>query len=330
MEYVAFDGGRCWSKGVCGNRRVMDLSVIGEKSQTTYGGVLDAEVSLNGTAVRVEHPELGTMVREVGQDALAHSGIHWSPRDRVQTPADQVVLLSHTLRQLNVTGDITLCVGTPAQFYDRDRGGLRELFTREWWVNSQRVNVVATYVMPQPAGAAWHMAVHQTGMAKDPGILEGKVGILDIGEYSTDGGVLFGMKWQGARVVTREVGVSGLKRAVADHLASLGYPKLPYEVDQALRQQGILLEGVWVDLGAVIDGAVELSANTILNEFGAAWRDRPEYDTVIVEGGGAHYFGPRIQSEWHNAKFDLGVPGPEWWNVLGFYAALQFYRRGKV
>ena len=324
---VAADLGRGISKIVCNNQRVSFQSILGEARKTSFGGIMGEGVTLNGSAVVVEHPRYGTLVREVGKDALGQSDAHWSPRFREQRPEDLIPLLSQGLRELGVFGDTVLCVGTPAQFYDVQRGVAQELFQGKWVVAGSKVNVTQVVVLPQPVGAAWHLAVDGNGHIRPGGkeVIKGRVGILDIGEYTTDACVLDKMRYQAARVVTLEVGVGKLKEALAVYLTGRGYPVMPHQIDTALRARNVVLGGQKVDLESLIKEATALYIRPILTEVAAAWPDREEYDRIIVCGGGAYYFGQLIKNLWGDTVQVVGMP--EWANVLGFAAFLKWSQR---
>ena len=150
-------------------------------------------------------------------------------------------------------------------------------------------------------------------------------GVLDIGEYTTDACVLDRMRYQAARVTTLEVGVGKLKEALAAHLTRTGYPRLPYQVDAALRDRQITLGGEIHNLDQPIQEAAGHHASTILAEVAAAWPDREEYDRIIICGGGAYYFGALVKQVWGDVA--QIVPMPEWANVLGFAAYLGWSQR---
>lgn len=326
-SFVAADIGRGISKFVSNNQRVAFQSILGEPRKTSFTGIMGEGVTLNGSAVVVEHPSYGTLVREVGEAALGQSDAHWSPRSREQQPEDLILLLSQGLRELGVFGDIILCVGTPAQLYDVQRSTLQDIFKGEWSVAGNRVDIVQVEVLPQPVGAAWHLAVDGNGHVRPDGasVIKSRIGVLDIGEYTTDACVLDRMRYQAARVATIEVGVGKLKEAVAEHLTRSGYPRLPYQVESALRNRQVYLDGVVFNMDQPIEDAASYHARTILTEVSAAWPDRQEYDRIIVCGGGAYYFGQHVKHLWGETVQVVSLP--EWANVLGFSAFLKWSQR---
>ena len=323
-QQVGVDIGRALTKAATtGSKRAMFPSVVGSKSTTSFGGIGDAAFSLNGsTAIVVEHPEFGCVEREVGENALSHSATAWAPRHREQLQQDLVVLLSNGLQELKAFGDLDLCVGTPAQFYDAQKASLEKLFKASWTVNGHQVDVGRVVVLPQPIGTAWHLAVDQQGKVrpKAEAFFGKKVGILDIGEYSTDGVVLDNMKNQGNRMVTVEYGCGKVKEAVASFLTDQGYPRLPYQVDDAIKNR----ELAGINLEPVIEDAVADGVRAILSEVAARWDDRPEYSRIVIPGGGAYLFGQRIKQAWDKVEI---APLPEWSNVLGYLAFLMFLGR---
>lgn len=320
---VGCDIGRALTKAATtGSRRTMFPSVIGSKSTTTFSGIGDEAFSLNGsTAIVVEHPdpEFGRMEREVGENALSHSATAWAPRHREQMHQDLVILLSKGLQELQAFGDLDLCVGTPAQFYDAQKDSLERLFKVPWVVNGHEVSVSRVVVLPQPIGTAWHLAVDQQGRPRREAkaFFGRKVGILDVGEYSTDAVVLDDMSNQGNKMLTVEYGCGKVAEAVAAYLTSQGYPRRAHQVSDAIKDR----ELAGVDLEQVIEAAVSDGVRAILSEVGARWDDRPEYSRIIVTGGGAYLFGGRIKQAWDKVEI---APLPEWANVLGYLAFLMF------
>jgi len=300
-------------------------SIIGARSTTTFTGIADKAFSLNGsTSVVVEHPRFGELEYEVGENALAHSATTWAPRHREQLEQDVLVLLSYGLRELQVFGSLDLCIGTPAAFYDAQKGVLEDLFTQAWFVDGHEVIVSSAIVLPQPVGTAWGLAVDIVGKPR-PGakaFFGKKVGILDVGEYSTDAIVLDNMRYQANRVVTIEYGCGKVAEVVAAYLTSQGYPRLPHQVGQAILDR----ELAGIDLEDVIEEAVSDGIRAILSEVGARWDDMPEYSRIVVTGGGAYLFGQRIKQVWNKVEI---AALPEWANVQGYLAFLMFLDRGR-
>jgi hypothetical protein len=248
-----------------------------------------------------------------------------------------VALLAYGVKAMAVSGDVHLCVGTPAQFFDAQKPEQEALFKGQWTVDGIGVNFQAVHAIPQPAGTAWNLvADYKTGQprAEANTYLTGRVGICDVGEFSTDGGVMKGMEWQANRVVTLEMGVGNLKEALARYLTQLSYPKRPFEVSDLLERRTITLPRRGpVDLAGVVDEAVALHGQSIVNEFRAEWPDRIEYDRVVIAGGGAYYFGRHLRDAWEPhwetvAETERQVvvmeKDAEWSNVEGYVALLHF------
>lgn len=316
------DIGRSQTKVAIRRQRAMFDSIIGTKAQTTFAGIADKAFSLNGsTAVVVEHPKFGKLEYEVGGNALAQSATTWAPRHREQLEQDILVLLSYGLKELRAFGDLHLCVGTPAAFYDIQKPVLESLFKQPWVVDGHEVAVSNVVVLPQPVGTAWNLAVDATGKPRPEAraFFGQKVGILDVGEYSTDAIVLDNMRYLARSVVTIEYGCGKVAEAVAAYLTDQGYPRLPHQVGRAILDRKL----AGIDLEDVVEEAVSNGIRAILSEVGARWDDRPEFSRVIVTGGGAYLFGQRIKQAWGAEVVSL----PEWANVLGYLAFLMFLAR---
>jgi hypothetical protein len=317
-------------------KRAKYPTVLGQQSSTAFRGVTKG-ATLNGTAVTVHHPQLGTRICEVGDDALSHSRATWAARSRYQEKVDLVALLGYGVKKMGLSGEIHLCVGTPAQFYDAQKSEQEALFKGEWAIDGIAVNFSAARAIPQPAGSYFNLvADYKTGKDRLGAELyyKGRIGICDVGEFSTDGGVMNAEDWQGNRVVTMEKGVGNLKEALARYLTEQGYPKRAYEVGGLLERREIVLPRKGkLDLQAVVDEAVLLHGAAIVSEFRSEWPDRVEFDRVIISGGGAFYFGRYLRDAWEphwetvpeaERQVVIVQENPEWANVEGYTAFLHY------
>lgn len=319
-QQVYVDIGRGWVKfmGPAGNLSRFP-TVIGSPRSEGFKGIMGRSVALAGMTLTIEHPRFGLLQREVGENALKHSESHWSPRFRRQDEDDLVVLLSEALSRLDIYGEIALVVGVPAAFYDDQSETAWELFSKnEWKVNGQPVVVKQVRCLPQPMGAAYHMAVNADGTIREgiEAIAVGTLAVLDVGVYSTDGGVLKALEYQ-AGAFTIEVGMGKVAQAVARYLTKMGHPQLPHELDAVVQAREIRLDNEMHNLGSVINEVVAFGAKTILYEADALWPGRVNFDRVVIAGGGAYSFGSYIKEAWPNARV---IDEPEWANVRGYRA----------
>lgn len=239
----------------------------------------------------------------VGQTALIHTAgrlLDGLSDDWIETPEHLALMVSgyHRGRASIDDEDPILVMGLPSRLHAAQHQRLRELAVMHLSIPMERVRV-----QPQPVGAFMAMALTEAGVpVGNRSIDDERWGVIDIGYYTTDFGLLLGGIWShaGARSIAGANTVADAlrERINADHNVMI---KLR-DADEALRAKAIRLHGKTVDVSQhtedacnafareVIEGAVRIFADTL-----------PTLNGILVAGGGADLIYPQLQKQFPHA-----------------------------
>lgn len=215
-------------------------------------------------------------------------------------------------------GPIHVVTGLPVSEYAKWHHELKKRLTGEFKVNGNVYEVLSVRVMPQPFGSFFHYILGSNGHLMNEDVLEESVGIIDIGNRTTDFILGDSGEWvaKGASG-TITIGVSNLLENIADHVSET------YEVDLstikvqiALRDGQIKVYGKTIDIGKIVDKEVDYFVQFITNTSRVYWGSGGHIDKVLLVGGGAEIFRKYIDKIFPH----IAVPkDPGFSNAKGFW-----------
>lgn len=176
-------------------------------------------------------------------------------------------------------------------------------------------------IIPQ-AGAAYFVLADA-----DPSLAEGRVGIIDVGTYTTGLSV-----FRQGRPIRKEasgvdIGVSKLADAVSGWIKEVYNRTLNYEeVPEVIRTGTINYRGRPQDVSDGIQRHTREVAEPILNEIQRVWRNAGDDKRVVVVGGGAAIFIEAIRELCPHAEL---AEEPRWAVPRGLFAYARQYEDGE-
>ncbi|RDV81789.1 ParM/StbA family protein [Ammonifex thiophilus] len=219
---------------------------------------------------------------------------------------------------------VDLAVGLPLAYYRSQRDALRERLLRlRAWVSvdggeERCVSFSRVLVLPQGAGA----------VAAFPDLLppSGLVGVVDVGEYTTDYLVLEA-RGRGEFVPllracgSAEVGAHLVREAVAAAYLEKTGATLPRNlVAAAVREGRAPFRGKEVDLSAEVELALRDAARAVAQAVLSAWKELADaLSATVLAGGGSLLLGRSLFPSFPGARL---LPDPVFANALGFLRAL--------
>lgn len=221
-------------------------------------------------------------------------------------------------------GQVNLAVGLPLAFFKAQRTELvQRLKKLAFWVSvdggeERYISFDRVSVFPQGAGV----------VAAYPHLFaEGLVGVVDIGQYTTD--FLLVEKRPGSSAPkplldacgSAEVGAHLVHRAVmAEFQAETGCP-LPQEMcEEALKGGCVFFEGRKIDLRQAAESAVADAARAVSQKVISSWGNRANFvRSVLLVGGGALLLKGELEKYLPCASY---TPDPVFANAFGFLRAL--------
>ncbi len=313
---IGLDIGYGYTKAVGDGALVTFPSVVGQAEKIRYESDLAAR---NGR--RDIHLVTGEGERFVGALALLQSRVKWTPRERDRATSTLATLAQAAFSELGASGEVRLVTGLPVEWYsDRDKlaGQLRGRHAiRRVDGECATVEVVDVLVVPQPFGSFFALILDERGAIANEELARGRVGVLDIGVYTTDfilADCLRYVEPASGSLTTAMARVYELVgRAIQD---THGLRLDLHQVDQALRAGSVSVYGAPQDISGLVAPHLDAVANEILSKAGTLWGDARDLAAVLVTGGGALALGERVARRYPHA---LVVPDANTANVRGFH-----------
>lgn len=323
MKRVGIDVGYGYTKAADGAREVVFPSVIGRAERIRY------QSDLRGGAGRSNGLSLGVDGSEyfVGELALQQSRVQFTLLDRSRTTSDQLkVLFLAGLSELMGRGhEVQVVTGLPVEYYqDREllAGQLlgRHRISRNG--SEQAFSVRAVKVIPQPFGTLFWKILSDDGYIVEEGLARARVGIVDVGVYTTDyvlvDWLTYIEKGSGSIPVAMSTAYGLLAREILDQY---GLELSLHNIDTCVRTRSVRVYGARQDIGPLVDSVLEGVAEEIVSKARTLWGEGRDLDAVMVTGGGAEALEPYFHQVYPHARV---VPEPTMANVRGY---LKYARR---
>jgi PRTRC genetic system protein D len=316
---LGIDLGYSAVKLAAGQRRVTFPSVVGtpELGRFSLGGQEQNIVLTTPAHVLV------------GEGAMTQSRFVNRREDRAWIESDEYYhLFLAALTELSTATvvELLLVTGLPVAFYG-DKAVLRERLmgvhkiTRESR-HAQTFKVSDCRVIPQPFGALLAAALDDRGRIDNHDLATGSVGVIDVGGKTTNLLSVKRLAEIGRETESVSVGAWDVVRAVRAFLADR-CPNLElrdHQVIEAIVSRQVRYYGQPVDLGPVIDDALEPMANQVIAQATQLWNGGAALDAILVAGGGALLLGARLKAHFRHAQV---VADPVFANAEGYWKLAQ-------
>jgi hypothetical protein len=291
---VGVDIGYSAVKSMYGKRRMTFPSVVGTPDRARFS--LDRH---NVGAIVLAQPDGTTWL--VGHRAVEQSRFVNRREDRAWIESDeyyQLILAAFTELTKATLVDLVVVTGLPVAFYS-DKATLRDRFLGEHRATregrrSQVFRVTDCRVIPQPFGSLLAAALDDRGRIADNELATGAVGVIDVGGKTTNLLSVNRLTEIARETASVNVGAWDVARAVRGYLAD-HCPHLElrdHRVVDAVIARQVKYYGQPVDLGQVVDEALEPMADQVIAQATQLWNGGASLDTILVSGGGALLLGP--------------------------------------
>ena len=221
-------------------------------------------------------------------------------------------------------GRLKVVTGLPVDFFD-DRSAVVESFEGIYRITAteqMEIAVESVVVAPQPFGSLFRELLNENGKIANSDVEKGRVGVIDIGTYTTDFVVADKLRYVQRLSGSVSIGWSKVVNQVQQALADQYMLELtPYEVDQAIQEKSVRVRGETVSLESLITPATTDIKTAIIARARDLWGAGVNLDMVLVSGGGAPHLYDAIRQVYPHARL---VTNAFWANAEGFY---RFGRR---
>lgn len=314
------------------------VKAVGDNSRADFASIVGtpdrARFSLNGASegLILEAP-YQVLVGDVATVQSRHV-TRREDRDWIESETYHALALAAMTELTTAThAELTIVSGLPVQFFERDKGKLRDRLLGEHKVNranrrGQSFTVSKAVVIPQGFGALCAVCLDDKGALVRADLANGKVGLVDVGGKTTNLLSVNRLAEVGRETASVNAGAWDVVRAVQRHLAD-HCPDLElrdHEIIAAIQERQVKYFGEPVDLGDVIDEAIAPLADEVIAQATQLWNGAAGLDVILIAGGGAHLVGAHVRRHFQHAHVIDG--DPVYSNALGYWRFAQRLTRG--
>jgi len=211
---------------------------------------------------------------------------------------------------------VRLITGLPQAYYESGAEKIRNMYSGahrfrhagQLWV----IDMVDVQVVPQAMGAYYTA----TEILLTPAEYEERVGVIDIGTYTTDFCLSENVHYHAYESGGVPIGVStlvdGLKKALE---RDLGFVYSDESLKKAFERKTVLVQGSTHDITRQVDEVITQVSRQLQKALPSSWDTNTMYLVLAGGGGALHFFGNYFVKEYPHLKV---IEHPERAIVLGY------------
>lgn len=322
-QIIGLDIGYGFTKATNGTQTVVFPSVGGDAVQADF----DNEIITAGKGHKISIKGQDWVY---GDHAQKHSRnpLTLFARERTEQRDLMELLFCAAMAELSVKGRVHLATGLPVDWF-ADKSELETLllgdhaFTvdGETWT----VFVCQVAIVPQPFGSFFDSILDNDGNLINASFARGKVGILDIGTYTSDYALSDGLEYIAKASGSKTVAMSTVWRQIRDGIKSdFGIEYELHKIDSILRNgRHITVQGHTKSIEDLIQPAVDNLAGQVLAGARERWGNARDFTRILLTGGGSEYVKDQVQAVYPHCQI---INVPNLGNLRGFhkYAVRKF------
>jgi plasmid segregation protein ParM len=217
------------------------------------------------------------------------------------------------------TESIKVVTGLPVEFFG-DRPEVVKTFEGVYRINADgtiKFTVESVVVAPQPFGSLFQELLNEHGKIVSDSLEKGRVGIIDVGTYTTDFVVSDALRYVQRLSGSIRIGWSKVISQVQQELGDQHMLELTlHEVDRAVQAKEVRVRGELVSLESLIAPAITDVQTAIIARARDLWGQGTNLDAVLVSGGGGPYLYDAIHDVYPHARL---LNDAFWANAEGLY-----------
>jgi len=251
----------------------------------------------------------------IGNSALKHSKRKFNSREKnwIDSIAYRA-LLKHAIALTEPNSvNLTVVTGLPVSFYKSDKEKLINLIRA---IVQDYCLSLTVKVIPQPLGAFFNLLFNDSGIVQDTVLPSQKIGVLDIGFYTTDLITVDGLEIVEKQIDSLENGVSTALEAISRDIENLyGIRPDLHKTEQAVKEGCIKAFGTEKDISPIIKQRLQELEIEIEAKAKTIWKSGGDIDKVILSGGGAALLRPYLNLYPHATV----IENAQFANAKGYY-----------
>lgn len=234
----------------------------------------------------------------VGELAQTQSRLQFTLLDRSWIKSRQYRILFLTaLGELRTAGgseeaQFKVVTGLPVEYYqDKEVVAGPILGTHQIKINGRQreLKVVRLKVIPQPVGSLFHLILNSEGRIQGGEMARSRVGIIDIGYYTTDFVLVDELEFIDKASGSINVGMGTVYQTLARKISEqFGFRNLSLpRVERYLREEALRIHGKRREIRPLAEPVLAETAESILSQARTIWGEGQDLDRVLITGGGA-------------------------------------------
>lgn len=259
-----------------------------------------------------------------GRQAVLQSRVQSTIFDRSRVHDDTykmlfVAALVELARFMPNAERLKVVTGLPVGFFG-DRPEVVKSFEGAYRITADgvmKIAVESVFVAPQPFGSLFRELLNERGKIDNSDIETGRIGIIDVGTYTTDFVVSDELRYVQRLSGSVRIGwskvINQVRQALADrHMLEL----MPHEVDRAVQAGEARVRGEPISLEALIKPAITDIRTAIIARARDLWGAATNLDMILVSGGGGPHLYDAIYKVYPHARL---IDNAFWANAEGLY-----------
>ncbi len=193
--------------------------------------------------------------------------------------------MKHGLSRCGIQGEAIITTGLPVAYHLADKERLAQIIQNV----ARESGIEATvHVLPQPAGAFFSLLFDERGGILDARLASQRIGVLDIGYFTTDLITVDGLQVVDKQIASIESGVSTALEAIRRDITDKYHLNLDlYRTEEAVKRRKVSVFGEDQDISGIVstrlrelEAEIEAQAQTIwgngadLDRVHPGWRRR--------------------------------------------------------
>jgi plasmid segregation protein ParM len=315
---LSVDIGYGYTKGIGpDDLRFSFPSVIGTAEEIRFG----TDLIRGGEVHPVTHGDRSFFY---GEQALLQSRIQSAifDRSRVHDRTYKMLFIGALVEMSRLAPDTTrvqVITGLPVGFFG-DRAEVVKSFEGTYRITTDhaiKLAVESVFVAPQPFGSLFRELLSEQGKIAQSDIERGRLGIIDVGTYTTDFVVSDDLRYVQRISGSIPIGWNEVTSRVQQALGDLHRLELkPHEVDRAVQAGEVRVRGEPVLLKPLIEPAMADIQTAVIARARDLWGEGAQLDMILVSGGGGPYLFDAIHDVYPHARL---LDNAFWANAEGFY-----------
>jgi len=179
--------------------------------------------------------------------------------------------------------ELYIVTGLPVKFVNEDVERLKKIY-------QGLIPHAQLAVVPQPAGSFFDALLDMNGFIQNKDLLKGRVGVIDIGTYTTDIMLFDSMDAVDGMSETVAIGINTLLKEVAEACKGIRRGITETEAEEAIRTGYIKKHASKIDISLTVNDLKRVVSTDIWSYINSIWGSDERIEHIILTGGGASIF----------------------------------------